>query len=322
MILWCGGEDVDFPNGGTATVNTLNIRAGYARASISGNSATIRSLAFPGGPVTSCWWTFFLGLNVGTTSTLIAGLVKDPTSNAGLWISTAAAAAGKLSLATYDGATRVQLAAESGTSIGTTLHRIDVQLLNYGPAATVNVYVDFALVLSFSGDVTVSGVTSLSAFAISNATSRISECIVSDRDTRALTGMVTLALTGAGSTNLWTNPTFSNINGTALSDLNPTSSNATGQDNEYNVTDPPAATYDIKMVKSCMRAAVSSTPAVTRIRMGYLSGGSVAFGTGATKTPGTVYGTFEQFDAVNPVTGSPWVTSDITALQLDFQSLT
>lgn len=324
-ILWCGGEDVDFPNGGftiTVGTSTSNYRTGYARCTVLCNTAVARSNNFPGGAVTSCWFSCRM-VSTSNTSQINCGLTKDSSSQSGLYVGTGSVG-GKLVLYKYDGTTKTALATDSGTSIvsGGGIYRIDMQVINYGVSATVNVYVNFILILTFTGDVTVTGVTSLSAAGIWGPSVGMSEFIVSDLDTRSLQGLVTLALTGAGTVNAWTNPTFSNINGTTLSDASPTNSNTNGQDNQYNVTDLPAGAYDVKAVKTAIRAAVSSTPAVTKIKMGYDSGGTIGFGTGASKTPATAYGTFEQLDAINPVTSSQWLQSQMNALQLTFRSET
>jgi hypothetical protein len=329
-ILWVAGEDIDFPNGVAVVVQTTAalFRAGYARCAITvGTVLTFaRSNNFPGGAITSGWFHFRLNAT-GVVNMLLFGLVKDSTSNSGLYIASSTASATRIALMTYNGTTKVQLAAETGNSISATgaPHRIDVQIVNYGVSATVNVYVDFVLLITFSGDVTVTGVTSLGAAALSAQTSnsQMSEIIVADEDTRPLIGVQTLALTGAGTVNNWTNNTFTNINGTTLSDVNPASSNTNDQVQSYNVTDQPAGTFVIKAVKISARLAKSATPAVAQVQLGFNNGaGSSAAGTGATKAVNTAYGTWEQLDLTNPITATDWAQADINALQLELTAKT
>lgn len=328
-ILWCGGEDIDFPIGGITltpnTANTTRFRPTYSRCSLNNTSSTLaaRSNAFPGGAVTSAWITFQQYNNGGGVNLKgIAFGLSGTQKSLGVGLSTASNT--RLSLFKWDGTTRTQLAAESGNSIPSgTLVRIDMQVINYGATATVNVYVNGALVINFTGDVTLSGMTNFDCVTLledNTVSMYVSEIIVSDLDTRSLQGLATLALTGAGTTNSWTNPTFTNINAAAFVDTTPTNSNTAAQDNEYNVTDLPTGTFSVLAVKETIRAAVSSTPTATQIKMGYKNGASIAFGTGATKTPAAAYGSLEQMDATDPTTGNAWLQADMNALQVDFQS--
>jgi len=70
------------------------------------------------------------------------------------------------------------------------------------------------------------------------------------------------------------------------------------------------------------RMAKSQSPGVTQVELGYNSGGSVAYGTGATKALTTGYTTYNQLDSINPVTGVAWVQADMNGLQIDMQALT
>jgi hypothetical protein len=146
-----------------------------------------------------------------------------------------------------------------------------------------------------------------------------SEFILADEDTRGFPGLMTMALTGAGTTDSWTG-IFSTINQTVISDTTPNFTNTVTQDQQFNITDLTAGTFVIKAVKIAARMAVSATPTATQVKLGYNSGGSVAFGTGATKTPTTAYTTYDQLDATNPVTAAAWAQSDMNALQLDMRS--
>ena len=70
---------------------------------------------------------------------------------------------GKIGLYKYDGVTETLLASEPGNSFATygALQRVDVELANYGASATVNVYLRSILLFTFTGDVTVSGMTAV-----------------------------------------------------------------------------------------------------------------------------------------------------------------
>ncbi len=330
-ILWCGGEDIDFTTTGTGQgvdTTSTKFRPTYARCAVTSpnvNNSNSRTAPFPAGSVTSAWLTVRIFNGAQATSFKNIGF-RDSSTGGCLILGTNSSTATKLALYKYDGTTATQLAAESGTSLSNgAVDWLVMQVSNYGASSIVNVWVNGILVITFSGDCTVSSATSVNSVILCGNTTfqnRVSEIIVADVDVRSFVGLMTLALTGAGTTNSWTNPTFSNINGTTFSDANPTSSNTTAQDNEYNVTDLPSGTFQVLAVKSTMRAAVSSSPAVTQIKMGYKNGASVGFGTGAAKTPGVAYGTFEQLDLTDPTTSAAWLQADINGLQLDYQSLT
>ena len=332
-VLWGGGEDIDFGNGqvAIATTNAITFRSGFSRCSVqvptAGNVET--SNQFSGGAITTAWFSCRLLLNAPANTNNLVGVGLFGT-NKGLFVGTDSSTANKVALRKFDGTTSTQLAAESGTSwVNSTIHRVDMQVISYGASATVNVYINGNFVLTFTGDVTVSGVTNFDCVALGRNTGTgagigacVSEVMVATDDLRAWPGLVTMALTGAGTTNQWTGNTFSNVNGTSFSDTAPMSDNTNGQLQEFNVTDFPAGSYTIQAVKQTARCAKSASPAVAQIELGYNSGGSVAYGTGATKAVTTAYASYEQLDLVNPVTGVAFVQSDMNALQLDTKAVT
>lgn len=330
--LWIGGEDVDFLTAlelGIST-NTAHFRSAYARCAIGQGTGTAvprqnQFLAFPAGAVTSAWLSFRMFHNVNVLSNQFIGFGLAGT-NKGLFLGVSTASTTRLALSKYDGATRTELATEAGNLFTTAvLHKIDMQVVNYGATATVNVFLNGAQVITFSGNVAVSGMTNFDCLyqflntSVSN-THWESEIIVRDSDTRGIIGLKSDALTGAGTTNNWLNNTFSNINGTTISDANPTNINTTGTDQQYNITDIADPIYIVTSVKIAARLANSVGTIPTQVKLGYNSGGSVGFGTGAAKTTGTVFANVQQMDAINPVTGVAFVQADMNALQVDLQS--
>jgi hypothetical protein len=338
-ILWAGGEDIDFPITGIMTVTSgARARSGWARGALTQNvtngaGVPAKTAPFTGGTVTSAWLSFeqiatpSAGsfVNVGLVGFCLSGTVKS------LGIGADATTQTKLSLFKYDGTTKTALAAEGGTSLVlNTLQRFDIQVTNYGASATVNVYVNGTLVINFTGDVTVSGMTNFDSIIFyggqnggnpgTTTNTNISEIFVADSDTRGVLGLQTLALTGAGTTNAWTNNTFTNINGISFSDSNPTSSNTVAQDQQYTVTTPTPAAYSVIAVTQSARLARPATATPTQVKLGYKNGAGGSFGTGAAKTPGVGYALATQIDGINPVTGVAFTQSDLAALQLCMES--
>lgn len=323
-VLWCGGEDIDFPNGSAILVSTAAAyyRSGWARCGISPLSGTtyMKSNLFPGGAVTSCWLSFRAYMSTLVANGRYVGLGLGGTNK---WLCLgSASSSGKLALIAFDATTPSELATESGTSlVNAQVNRFDIQLSNYGGSSTVNVYMNGVLLINYSGSTSITGVGGFdSVFSYQNSGGAvwvINEVIVATDDTRLWPGLVTLAITGVGTTDDWTG-TITNINGTTISDLNPVYTNTNTKDEEANVTDPPGAVYAVQAIKISARAAksVSSTP--TKIALGYKNGANVAVGSDIALTGS--YVNYEQIDSVDPTTGLAWVTGDIAGLQIDVRS--
>ncbi len=332
-IYFAGGEDISFPSFGSYLVNTVSgrFRSGWARCGLAATQNTptggAHSSVFGAGAQTSAWLSFRIYLDSSlNTSQMLVGLGLSGTNNA-LGVGSDTSNSAKVAIFKYDGTTRTQLAAETGTSWAvSTAFKIDMQVISYGASATVNVYVNGILTVTFTGDVTVSGMTNFdSVYLLPNpffgvASPVYSEIFVTDTDTRGFLGLQTEALTGAGTTNSFTNDTFTNINGISFSDANPTYTNTAAQDQQYTLTAPTPTSYSVSGVVITARMAASSGSTPTQIKLGYNSGGTKGFGTGAAKTLTTGYATYTQIDTVNPVTGVAFTQSELAALQLDLQS--
>jgi len=325
-ILWCGGEDIDFSLGAAITPITTasHFRAGYPRCTVrQDTSGSIsKSSIFAGGAITSAWLsarmiTFNVGLNLRMIGLGLSG------TNKCLLIGTDSANAAKLALSKYDGTTLTQLAAELGTSLAPgVLQRLEVQVVNYGATATVNVYLDGALIITFTGNVTVSGMTNFDSVFVMRSNpsgsmfAEFSEIMVASEDLRAFPGLVTLALTGDGTTTDWTG-IFSTINGTTISDATPNYTDASDQLQEFDVTNLPSGTFKVRAIKIAARAAkAAGTP--TQIALGYNEAGTVTVGGDIALT--TAYATYEQLDLVNPRTSADWDQSILNALQIAAKS--
>jgi len=259
--------------------------------------------------------------NPSLTNRRWCGLINSASGNlSGLWFGLGSPVS-KAAIFKYDGTTLTTLATEAGNSMGGTV-KVDLQLANYGSSSVVNVFINGALVISYSGSTAISGVSNLDCVGIGGDAAigggGMSEIIVADEDTRSLS-LLTMAPTGAGTTDAWTG-TVTNMNGTTFSDANPNFTNTASLDQQANITDPPTGSFAVKAVKISARAAASVGSTPTKLQLGYNSGGSVAVG--AAKTLTNAYTTYEQLDATNPVTSAAWAQSDLAALQVDLKSST
>ena len=333
-ILWCGGEDIDFPNGTAFSIDTSTTaarRTAYARCTLTMNSANSmgRSVVFPGGAVTSAWLTarMYYGNVPPSGQGGHIGVGLSGTSK-GLFVGGGASTGGKVTLYKYDGTTWTALSAESGTSLASgSLYKLDMQVTSYGASATVNVYWGGSLIITYSGDVTVSGMTNfdsvfsaVGAFASYGAT--LSEMIVASEDTR-LMGLCTLAPSAAGDANAWTQTTagangYQDINDVTIDDSKVWYVNSTAQDGQVNLLDLPAGAYSVKAVKIAARCAMSVGSTPTNIDLGIKSGGTID--PGASQALGTSWAYYERYMATNPVTSAAFTVSDANALQLNFRS--
>ena len=245
----------------------------------------------------------------GTTNALIIGMSTSSSS--------------KTALYTVSNGSLTQIATESGNSISAgTIMRFDMQVLNYGATATVNVYINSVPIISFTGNVAVSGMTNFDHVYISPTAyaTNFSEMIVADSNTTTIIGLQTLALTGAGSTTNWSNNTYTNVNGISYSDSSPTYENTDAVDQEYTVTTPTPTTYSVAGVQISARMAAPTGSTPGHIKLGYGSGGTGYFGSGASKAPGIGFATQSQIDQTNPITSAAFTSSDLSSLQLDIQS--
>lgn len=98
-ILWCGGEDIDFPNGSPPTVASP-YRTAYARCALYGTGGAVspcRSVTFSA--VTSFWVSAQIQFTSIQNPLPAFGMMKSGTFG-GLFVGSSTAAAGKLALLT------------------------------------------------------------------------------------------------------------------------------------------------------------------------------------------------------------------------------
>lgn len=322
-ILWCGGEDIDFPNGSALLSNTTACRPGYARTGVSA-SGPAWSLPFVGGGITSGWVSNYSSYNSsGVTSLLAFGLVSSASGNgSGIWLGNGSAA-GSVALFKYDGTTTTQLAS-NGVAYWTVntvvVNKFDMQIINYGASSTVNVYVNGALAFNFVGSTAITGVSSLDCVGIrwgtAGNTRGMSEFIVADEDTRSMS-VVTMAPSAAGTTDNWAG-LFSAVNPIVINDANSVTTNTVALDEQFNLIDLPTGVFSIPMVKVTARASTSTGATATKIALGVNSGGTVAVGSNITLT--TSFADQEQFFANNPVTSAAWTQAQMNPLQVNMRS--
>lgn len=325
-ILWCGGEDIDFSAGTAPVVDTdaAKYRAIWARCALRGNAGqTSKGTPLPGGAVSTLWLAARLRYGSSFTSSFQAaqfGIIRSGTAK-GIFVGNTSGANSKISLYKYDGTTATLLASQAGTSVVNSAQtRLDMQIANFGASATINVYLDEALIISFSGDASISGIADLDQVCSMTSASSLndgfwwSEVVVADGDTRQIPGLLTLALTGAGSTDEWTGA-YSDINSATFSDTTPNYVDIVDKIQQFNITDAPTGIADIVAIKVSARMARSSGSTPTSVALGFKNGASIVLG--ADIPVSTAYANYEQY-----LTSSMPTYANMNALQLEAKSRT
>jgi hypothetical protein len=322
-ILWFGGEDIDFPNGSTVEISTGGsgyYRTNYSRCAVKCNAqySTAKSTIFPGGAVTSCWFTAYLDGGQPGASNLLRGIgLGESSSGLGLFIGVVNNNAilygpGGSTLCTGTG----ELLPYSNNA------RLDVQVSNFGASATVVCYVNYTLTFTYNGDVR--NGTAMAGFdsifmgmdsAYCNAWF-VSEIIVATTDTRTMS-LRTRYPTADGTTHDMTGA-YSDVDEITINDADVIYTNTADKDQQCEISDLPAGTFAVLATKIAVRACKSEDASIDKIKLGYLSDGTVAVGSAQSLT--TSWDTYEEIFATNPVTLSAWLQSEQNALQVNVRS--
>lgn len=313
-----GGEDHDFSRIGVVSVNTATTaarRTANARCSLQVGSSPAATdgwqIAF-GTTLTSFWHTGRFHSTTASNSNshdLIAYL--DGTTRR---LIVHADGATHIRISKQDNAgTRTTLATSSNVFTNNTLYKLDVQVLNYGASATVNVYLDGTLWVTYTGDVTTNGSTSLSGVvhghvSISGA-GHWSEIIVTTDDTRNL-GLVTLPPAANGNTFAWSN-SYANVDETSTDDSDVCTSSAANEVMQTTVTSSGiTGTPAIKAVCVAARATKGGA-GPQNVQMMVRSAG--ADHVSSTIALPAAFNRVAHIWEANPATAGAWAYTDVTA---------
>lgn len=337
-ILWCGGEDIDFPFGTpgatTSTTGGQPWRTNYGRCGLVISDAY--SNPFPGGAVTTAWLSWqSIAINYVSsrqvTTVPIIGLTHSSSPKAGVFVGATNTNAGGGDLAILSSSDGVNYSVLASTTAygGTNSGKFDMLVSNFGSATTITVFLNSMPVLTYTGDLTTLGIPAMDTVRIygfswntgqgNQGGPALSEIIVADEDTRTM-ALRTLSPSAAGTTDQWSGATIDSttLGAALLSDTNPVYSDTAGQDEQATLTTPPTESWGVKAVKIAARAAASSGAAATKLQLGIQQGGTV--GVAAAVALGTSYATVETLDATNPVTAAAWQYTDLSAAQLDLRT--
>lgn len=197
--------------------------------------------------------------------------------------------------------------------------RVDFKV-GYAVAGQVRVFVNNQEVITYNGDVTSGGSTTLNELCFSSGSDRnlyFNEVIVAERDTRSLSLAVIAPNTTPPSGNQWTG-TFEDINESLANRYDVVYSTAADQTATYGVYNPPPGTYSVRALK-VSALAVRGETGPQQLQLGVVpNGGLAAYGPGLPLDTGwtqvnTVYET-------NPNTGLGWKSDDIRGCSLALRS--
>lgn len=330
--IWCGNEDTSFPNGDFFSGNTgSGTRSPYSRVSLgwgSNQPAVGQSFFFT--PQTSCWfsaWIYFelaageVFFGLGKSGTALPGTGLMPY---GLYLGSDHADNSKVALFKSDVGNNnqsacIHLATESGNSLPfRTLFKADIQFINYGASATVNVYINTALVLTYFGNIASTGVTGLDTVVITAGLGGANVCgysefLVSTYDTRQAS-VQTLAVNTAGDLSQWTGIP-SDVSEIFLNQTTSVYTGSSTQEEDFTVTPAVSGTLLVSSVNLCAWVQSPGVSSPSTIALGVRESGVNYPGVNQMTNGRTI----ERLLITNPATGK-WFTVGELAFQLSLES--
>ena len=332
-ILWCGGEDIDFSSGILPNITTAagNFRSGWARCAVmpGGSNAAAFSKGTPfngGATVTSAWLRcytasggtdanngFFIGFGTLTSPNMLGVYI-----NGSRFWSLGKNVAGTI--------TQFSTAGFGLNGVANTTHRLDLQLINYGTTGTLNLYIDGNFVCTYTGDISLSGISAFNCVVLTNGAQNAymnwSEIIVSDESTLAWQGLVTYAPSGNGTTQNFSNPAYTNFNPTTINDANSTYTNTTGQDEQATINSGPSGVFQIQAVKVIARALATAGATASNLKLGFNNTNNSTVAEGSSHALGTGFAPVEDYFDTDPTSagGTGAWGANLTGYQLELRS--
>jgi len=258
-------------------------------------------------------------LGFGGSASALAGLGNLASGN---WLGFGCSAPGYAVLMSVVGGVMTTLAT-SPLGIPGGLSKYDLQVINYGSAATLNLYINGTFYVSYTGNVSLTGAANLDC-VVAGFTNRftsfyVSEVIVANESTLGFQGLATLAPNGNGATQQWSNPGYTNVNPTTINDANATYTNTVGQDEQLTTNNTPAGTYQIKAVKVIARAQATAGSTATGLKLGFNNTNNATVAEGGVHTLGSGFSPVEEYFTTDPTTGSAW-GPNLNGYQIEIKS--
>jgi hypothetical protein len=267
------------------------------------------------------WFSFWRYGACGAATQAIAGVGDSDNHPRGIWFGSGTTAS-RAALYTYNGTTWTRLVEETVGALGAIWVKHDIEIINYGDSvATVNVYADGTLLLTYTGDIDTTGVSHFDCVLLGYTPSvsvYVCEFIVADEDTRTFS-LVTLPPNASGDASAWTGG-WTDIDDITTNNMDMVYANTNDADMQVNLGGLPAGTYTVKAVKLAARVYRDAAAVPTGIALGIKHGGSFDYGDKQALT--TSWSSYERLMNTNPVHSAAWDVADIAALQLNLRSKT
>lgn len=325
-ILFAGGEDIDFTPSGcgiTTTTTAGKFNSTYSRLAIYPNIISVGSywLLTPVFTNSSSFWIHFDHISTysGGSTTNAADWVVIFDSSGVERIRIAAATNSTnptVVLKKVNAAgTATTLATSTAAIAGSSLNTFDIYV-DYSASGTLTFYQNGTQIVTYSGDVTTDGQTSLAKVGLTqiwdanNITyaSMYSQVIVATTDTRSMK-LATIQPVANGNVMQWTGA-VSDVNETTLSDATAITSGTSDQLAQFTVPSLPSGTFGVEAIVQSVRASRGST-GPQNLQFVARTGGSDY--TSSSQSLITSYQNYQYLWATNPATGSAWTTSEIAA---------
>jgi hypothetical protein len=192
--------------------------------------------------------------------------------------------------------------------------KIDIYF-NYNTSGSLQIYSNSAPIFNYSGDITTDGTTHLQGTRFrswglnNNQTLYVSECVLSDSDTRNVS-IITNVAAGVGTLDQWTGA-YTNVNQVDdSSDNSYDVAGASGETQRYTMGTIPVANYTV-LAKVTNLRATQGTGSLTHLALSELIN-DTSYTTSA-KTIPTTFGSVQFIQPVNPATGVAWTEADLNA---------
>ena len=326
-FLWAGTEDIYAQN---ATLPQVITTPGYFRSDFSrcclsqpsggGNGLKYNRIPISGVGITSCWFSCYNRF-VQTPVVSVRGPgLGDFVFNQGMCVGTGPDSGYQVALYTYGSGVTTFLAKEAGTSFTSALQKIDVEIVGPMSAATVNVYIDLVLVLTFSGNLAFyTGLAGFDCAVVGPGPQwGISEFVICDLDTRNF-DVFSQYWIADGDTDQWTG-TYPDYNEVQINDVSAVFTNTPAQDEQALGASLPVGAFSIIGCNEVVRFTKAVGSSVGTLKLGVKTNSAINVDGGNSAT--TAWAQAERAMILNPVTGIAWTPTDINALQIDMQSAT
>jgi len=340
-IYFVGAEDCDFLNfgGGVVTTDSSHFRSAYARCALQINVTTPTSYglssywASPTGAFTqSSFWMTARYYDASISNAGDAGYLvrwNDSSGNARLLVgydcqsNDTGPSTWLYQLKTVDSSGNVTILANSVAGINSGyVAKLDFYV-DYASAGSFQMYVDGVPFLSYTGNLTTNGLTTLAGFNLGQSTQgndnagivAWSEVIVSSSDTRSMS-LETLPPNGQGATSQWTgDATGNSVNEVVLNDSSGISSDTADQIELF--TQPGTSVAPFIAAVAVTARAMTASGAPQNIGLLLRSGGVT--GSSPAEALANSFGFHQYIWTTDPATGNPFAS--LSTVQTGIESL-